>query len=144
LTNIDLQLSLLASPSHDSPPSFDVAETLLNKAELEIKLRSYPAAVATLGQVLQLKPGSYVALLNRAVSEIQLKQFQQARDDFEAMGKLLPDQPYLVEFGLADVAVAEGNKAEEIYRLKRCLDTAPEGSSEYRRATARLKALERH
>ncbi len=144
LTNIDLQLKLLASPSHDAPPNFDVAETLLNKAEMEIKLRSYAAAVATLGQVLQIQPASYVAFLNRAISEIQLKQFQEARDDFKAMGKLLPDQPYLVEFGLADVALAEGNKAEEIYHLKHCLDTAPERSSEYRRATNRLKALERH
>jgi tetratricopeptide (TPR) repeat protein len=144
LTNIDLQLKLLASPSHDAPPNFDVAETLLNKAEMEIKLRSYAAAVSTLGQVLQLQPNSYIALLNRGVTEIQLKRFQAARDDFKTMGKLLPEQTYLAEFGLADVAAAEGNKAEEIYHLKGCLDNAPEGSSEYRRATNRLAVLERH
>jgi tetratricopeptide (TPR) repeat protein len=144
LTNIDLQLNLLASPRHDAAPTFDVAQTLLNKAEMEIKLRSYAAAVSTLSQFLQLQPNSYIALLNRAVSEIQLKRFQAARDDFKAMGKLLPEQSYLVEYGLADVAAAEKNEAEEINHLKRCVRSAPEESSEYRRATNRLAALERH
>jgi tRNA A-37 threonylcarbamoyl transferase component Bud32 len=60
------------------------------------------------------------------------------------MGKLLPDQRYLVEYGLADVAAAEKDKDEEIYRLKRCLRSAPEESSEYHRATNRLSVLERH
>jgi tetratricopeptide (TPR) repeat protein len=144
LANIDLQLKLLASPSHDAAPTFDVAETLLNKAELEIKLRSYAAAVSTLSQFLQLQPKSSTALLNRAVSEIQIKRFQEARDDFKAMGKLLPGQSYLVEYGLADVAAAETNEAEEIDHLKRCVRSAPEESSEYRRATNRLAVLKRH
>jgi tetratricopeptide (TPR) repeat protein len=144
LTNIDLQLKLLASSKRDAPPKFDVAETLLNKAEIQIKLRSYADAINTLGQVLQLQPSSYLALLNRAVSEIQLKQFQAARDDFKAMGKLLPDQEYLAEFGLADVAAAEKNDSEQIDHLKRCVRSAPQESSEYRRATNRLAALMRH
>jgi tetratricopeptide (TPR) repeat protein len=144
LANIDLQLKLLASPSHDATPTFDVAETLLNKAEMEIKLRAYAAAVSTLTQFLQLQPKSYIALLNRAVSEIQIKQFQAARDDFKALGKVLPDQSYLAEYGLADVAAAEKNQAEEIDHLKQVVRSAPEQTSEYRRATNRLAVLERH
>jgi len=144
LTNIDLQLKLLASPNHDAPPAFNVAEMLLKKAEIEIKLRSYAPAVTTLSQYLQLQPGSYVALLNRAVAEIQLQRFKEAKDDFKTMGKFLPDQKYLVEYGLADVAAAEKDKAEEMDHLKRCIRSAPEESSEYRRATNRLSVLERH
>jgi tetratricopeptide (TPR) repeat protein len=144
LTNIDLQLKLLASQSHDAAPTFDVADTLFKKSEIEIKLRSYTAAVSTLSQLLQLQPKNYRALLNRAVSEIQIKQFQAAKDDFTEMGKVLPDQSYLAEYGLADVAAAEGDKAEEVNRLKRCVSSAPEETSEYRRATNRLHNLERH
>jgi tetratricopeptide (TPR) repeat protein len=141
LTNVDLQLKLLNSPSHDS---LDVPDTLLRKAELEVLLQSYNAAIATLSQILEIQPKNYSALLNRAVSEIQLKDFKAATDDFKAMGKLLPHQPYLVEFGLADVAAAEKNKAEEIAHLKRCIHSAPEDSSEYQRATNRLHELEAH
>jgi len=141
LTNIDLQLKLLASPNHDS---LDVPETLVKKAELETLLHSYDAAVSTLGRILQIQPKNYTALLNRALTEIQLKQFQAAKDDFREMGKVLPQQSYLAEYGLAVVANAEKNKDEEIDHLKRCVHAAPEESSEYQRATNRLAALEAH
>ena len=141
LTNINLQLKLLASPNHDAQ---DVPETLVKKAELETMLHSYDAAISTLGQILQIQPKNYTALLNRALTEIQLKQFQAAKDDFREMGKVLPHQSYLAEYGLAEVASAEKNKAEEIDHLKRCVRSAPEDSSEYQRATNRLAALEGH
>jgi tetratricopeptide (TPR) repeat protein len=141
LTNIDLELELLASSNQGS---LDVPEALLKKAELEIEVRSYGAAVSTLGRILEIQPKNYTALLNRAVCEIQLKQFQAARDDFKEMGKILPHQAYLVEFGLAEVAAAEKNKAEEIDHLKRVIHSAPEESSEYQRATNRVNALEGH
>jgi thioredoxin-like negative regulator of GroEL len=142
LTNIALQLKLVESSSHDTAPTFDVPEVLLKKAELEMRLRSYPAAVATFGQVLQQQPKNYNALLNRAESEIQLKQFQAARDDFKDLGRLLFRQPYVAEFGLAELAAAQTNKAEEMDHLKRGLKSAPKESSDYRQATKRLDALE--
>jgi tetratricopeptide (TPR) repeat protein len=141
LTNIDLQLKLQASPNHDA---IDVPETLLKKAELETVINSFPAAITTLSQVLQIQPRNYTALLNRAMSEIQLKQFQAAIDDFKALGKILPQQSYLAEYGLADVAAAEKKQDEEIDHLKRCIRSAPEESSEYQRATNRLSKLEGH
>src|SRR5208283_3528522 len=104
---------------------FDPTETLLKKAELEMTLRSFPAAIATLSQVLQIQPKSYTALLNRALAEIQVKQFLAAKDDLKAMGILLPDQAYLAEFYLADVAAAENNKSDEMDHLERCLRFAP-------------------
>jgi len=138
LTIIDRQLKLMQSPGHDS---LDVPEVLLKKAELEVLVHSYEGAIATLDQVLLIQPKNYSALLNRAVCKIQLKQYQAARDDFRTMGKALPKQPYLAEFGLADVAAAEKNKGDEIDHLKRCLRSAPEDSSEYQRATNRLTEL---
>jgi tetratricopeptide (TPR) repeat protein len=141
LTNIDLQLKLLASPNHDA---LDVPDTLLKKAELEIVVHSFKAAIATLGRVLQIQPKNYTALLNRALSEIQIKDFQAAKDDFKAMGKLLPHQSYLADYGLAEVAAAEKNKAEEMDFLKRCIHSAPEESSEFQSATNRLHELESH
>jgi tetratricopeptide (TPR) repeat protein len=141
LVNTDLQLKLLASSSRDAISSSDVPETLLKKAELEMRLRSYSAAVATLGQVLELQPANYTALLNRAVAQVELKQFQAAKDDYKALRKLLPDHTYIVDFGLADLAAAEKDTAEEIKWLKRCVNSAPEDTTEFRRASQRLERL---
>jgi tetratricopeptide (TPR) repeat protein len=142
LANIDLQLQLLKSDRRDTVPMFDVPDALFKKAEVEIELNSHAAAVATLSQLLQLQPKNYTAVLNRALSEIQIKQFKAATADFKELGKLLPEEPFVVEFGLAGVANAERNKAEEIDHLKRCIKTAPEMTSEYQKATNRLHALE--
>jgi tetratricopeptide (TPR) repeat protein len=144
LTNIDLQLQLLKSDRRDAVPMFDMPETLLQKAQLELSLNSQAAAVDTLSQLLQLQPKNQTALLNRALSEIQIKQFKAAKADFKELGKLMPDEPYVAEFGLAAVANAEKDKAEEMDHLKRCIRTAPDSSSEYQRATNRLDKLEHH
>jgi tetratricopeptide (TPR) repeat protein len=143
LANINVKLKLLASSSRETLSS-DVAETLLKKAELEMRLRSDNAAVATLGQVLEIQPANYTALLNRAVAEVQLKQFQAAKDDYKALRKLLSDRTFIADFGLADVAAAEGNTAEEIKWLKRCVNSAPEDTLEYQRARQQLDKLNGH
>jgi tetratricopeptide (TPR) repeat protein len=144
LLNINLQLQLLDSDKRDTVPMFEVPDALIQKAQVQLALNRQADAVATLGQVLQIQPKNCVALYNRAVSEVQLKQFKAAKADYREMEKLLPDEPYVAEFGLAGVANAEGNKDEEIYHLKRCIKTAPEPTSEYQRATNRLERLKHH
>jgi tetratricopeptide (TPR) repeat protein len=144
LSNIALQLQLLSSDRRDTLPTFGVPDTLMEKAKVELALNSYAAAVSTFSEILQLQPKSSTALLNRALSEVEIKQFKAAKADFKELLKLLPDQSYIAEFGLAGVAAAEKDKDEEIYRLKRCIKTAPEMSSEYQRATNRLDKLEHH
>jgi predicted Zn-dependent protease len=142
LTNINLQLLLLASSSRDTAATFDVPDSLLKKAELETMLKSYGAAAATLGHLLQLQPDNYTALLNRALAEVQIKEFQAAKDDYKKFRKLLPRQSYLADLGLADVAALQENTAEEIELLKRCVKSAPRESGEYRMAAQRLAKLQ--
>jgi tetratricopeptide (TPR) repeat protein len=144
LSNISLQLRLLESDKHDTVPTFSVTDALLQKAQVEVALNSFAAAVATLSQVLQIQPKNSTALYNRALSEVQIKQFKAAKADYKELGKLLPDQPYIAEFGLAGVANAEGNKDDELYHLKRCIKLAPELSNEYLRATNLLEKLQHH
>ena len=144
LSNIALQLRLLESDKHDTVPTFSVPDALLKKAQVELALNSVTSAVATLSQVLQIQPKNSTALYNRALSEVQIKQFKAAKADYKELGKLLPEQPYLAEFGLAGVANAEGNKDEELYHLKQCIKLAPESSNEYLRATNLLEKLQHH
>jgi tetratricopeptide (TPR) repeat protein len=144
LTNINLQLQVLSSPSHDTIAMFNVPDSLLKKAEMQTMLQSYDAAAATLDELLQLEPDNYVALINRAVAEVKLKQFQTAKDDYHKLRKLLAGQSYVADLGLADVAAAETNKAEEIAQLKRCVKSAPSDSGAYIIATQRLAKLQGH
>jgi tetratricopeptide (TPR) repeat protein len=142
LTYVGLQLQLLKSDRLDTVPAYEIPDALLQKAEVEISLDSYDSAVATLTQVMQLQPKNYTALVNRALCEIHIKRYKAARDDFRDLGKLLPEHHYLVEFGLAGVAAAQTNNAEEIAHLKLVIETAPEGTGEYQKATNRLNMLE--
>ena len=60
------------------------------------------------------------------------------------MRKLLPRQPYVADFGLAEIAAREKNPAAEIRWLKRYLDFAPDDLPEYQQAKQRLRKLESH
>jgi len=142
LTNINLELQMLAAPSQGVSPSPGVAEALFRKADVEIMLESYAEAAATLSQVLQQQPDNHLALLNRAAAEIQMRQFQAARDDYKELRKRMPGQTYVIDFGLANVAAAEKNTAEEMAQLERCVKSAPEDSGAYHIASQRLAKLQ--
>jgi tetratricopeptide (TPR) repeat protein len=142
LTNINLQLQMLSSPSRDVSADLRLPDCLLRKAEIQTRLQSYDTAAATLTKVLQLQPDNYLALLNRAAAEIQIKQFQAAKDDYKKLGKMSASQPFMADLGLADVAAAEKDVPEEIARLRRCVQSAPEDSGIYQIARQRLAKLQ--
>jgi tetratricopeptide (TPR) repeat protein len=135
-------LELLRASNAPESASDDVPDILLKKAEVQMMLKSYEAAIATLDQCLQLRPFNPTALLNRAVAEVQLKKTQEAKNDYKALRKLLPNQTYVSDYGLADMAAAEKNSVEEIRCLKRYLKTAPNDTPEYSLVQQRLQRLE--
>ncbi|MGP8236128.1 MAG: protein O-mannosyl-transferase family, partial [Limisphaerales bacterium] len=144
LTNLDLQLDRL-SAGNDSPAAEPaLLETLMKKAQLQVQLKSYDGAIATMNRFLQLEPSHPSALLIRAVAEVQLKQTQAAKNDYNALRQLIPDQTYLADFGLADVAAAEKDSAAEIRYLRSYLASAPQDNAGYNQVKQRLQKLERH
>jgi tetratricopeptide (TPR) repeat protein len=144
LTNLDRHLQLLSSDNMSDAQTYARAEVLLKKAELQMMLRDFTGAVATLNQILQLQPSNSTALLNRSIAEVQLKQMETAKEDLKALRKLMPDQPYIADYGLADIATEEKNTADEIRYLRSYLKTAPDDNSEYLQVTHRLAKLEGH
>jgi tetratricopeptide (TPR) repeat protein len=142
LTNLNLDLELLRAPNAPESAADDMLEALLKKAEVQMMLRSYDGSIATLDQFLQLRPSNPTALLNHAVAEAQLRKFQEAKNDYKALRKLLPRETYVSDYGLADIAAAEGDKAEEIRRLRRYLQAAPDDTAEYVHVKQRLQKLE--
>ena len=142
LSYIDQQLKLLAPASAKSFGPNSVPDTLLKKAEVQMMLKSFQPAIATLNQIMELQPGNGTALLNRAIAEIQINQFQAAKNDYKALRKLMPRQSYVVDYGLAEIAAREKRPAEEIRCLKRYLASAPDDLPEYQRVKQQLRKLE--
>jgi tetratricopeptide (TPR) repeat protein len=142
LSYYDQQLQLLAQPSQSSVQRTSIPETMLKKAEVEMMLKSYPASIATLNQTLSLEPNNPTALLNRAIAETQVNQLEPAKNDYKELRKLMPNQRYVADYGLADLAAKEKNVPEEIRFLKRYLDSAPDDSPDYQQVEQRLKKLE--
>ncbi len=141
VSNIDRQLQLISASGRDDTGRL-VFESLVKKAEIQLQLHAHTNAIATLNQALDLQPRDYNALVDRALAEIEVKQYDPARADFDEVGKILPQAPYIREFGLASVAEAENKKGEAIEHLKRGIKTVPEEGADYRVATNRLAHLE--
>jgi tetratricopeptide (TPR) repeat protein len=142
LTNFDMQIKLLSAPGRSADDG-TLAPTLLKKAQMQVMLGQLSAAVATLSTILKMQPDNTTALLNRAVAEGQLKRIAAAKADYAALAHLEPQQRYLIDYHLADVAALETNVTEEIRFLRRYLSAAPDESPEYSSVQKRLETLER-
>jgi tetratricopeptide (TPR) repeat protein len=143
LTYLNQELQSLMLASHGSTEPYGVAETLLKKAEVEMMLKSFDSGIATLTKVIDRQPNNPTAFLNRAIAEVQVNKTQAAKADYEKLRKLMPQQQmYVIDYGLADIAAREKDRAEEIRCLKHYLADAPETSAEYRQVKQRLKKLE--
>ena len=142
LSYLDQELHLLSQLSEKNVGANSVPDALLKKAEVQMMLKSFQQAIATLGQILDLQQGNATALLNRAIAEIQLGQFQAAKDDYKTLRRIMPNQTYVVDYGLAEIAARQKHPAEEIRSLKRYLSSAPDDATEYQSSRLRLRKLE--
>ena len=144
LTNLDAALQIDQAPSAPESAIEEVPQLLLKKAELQMMLKSYDQAIQTLDHFLELRHANPTALLNRAVAEVQLKKFPEAKKDYQSLRKLLSGEGYIADLGLADVASAEKDAPEEIRRLKLYLKSAPDDTEEFGYVKKRLQKLEGH
>ncbi|MGP8199817.1 MAG: tetratricopeptide repeat protein [Limisphaerales bacterium] len=142
LSYLEQELQILSQLSQKIVSPNTVPDTMMKKAEVQMMLKSFQAAIATLGQIMDLQQGNATAVLNRAIAEIQLGQFQAAKDDYKTLRKLLPNQTYVVDYGLAEIAARQKHPSEEIRSLKRYLSSAPDDAPEYQSARQRLRKLE--
>jgi tetratricopeptide (TPR) repeat protein len=144
LANLDQEVKLIRGGHHSGEGDAGLAPPLLKKAEMEVLLGSLGQAITTLNEILKIQPDNATALLNRALAEVQLKQIKAAKDDYNALGQLMPQQLYVVDLHMADIASLEKNIPEEIRCLKGYLSAAPEETTEYASVRKRLQTLESH
>jgi tetratricopeptide (TPR) repeat protein len=120
----------------------DSAGVLLIKSELLMQLGSYDQAIATLNRLLQAHPGHTSGLMNRAIAHLLTKKYADAKRDYEMLQKLLPQQPYAIYYGLAEIAFQQHDNKTAIKNFRLYLKHGPVGTPEYKQVTERLRRLE--
>jgi tetratricopeptide (TPR) repeat protein len=135
LEMIDKQLKL-------SP---DNLNALLNKGYVCLHLSAYEDAIPPLNRILTLDTNSLsefhrTALLNRAIAQLRLSHWDEAKRDYEALQKIQPSDTRIF-YGLGEVAyqTRDTNSALRNYNLY--LANAPKGSLEARHVADRVKEL---
>ena len=138
LTALDEQLELLTARTAGAR---EISSVNRRRAEMQMALHDYPAAIVTLTEVLNQNPRESVPLLGRAFSELQIGRLDAAKSDYQALEKMLPGPSPAVYYGLAQVAQKQNEKAAEILYCKLYIQHAATNTLEFTNATRRLRAL---
>lgn len=135
LTNIDLVLK-----TYPNEPF-----ALFLKSFALMQMKSYDRAIEPLTQLLN-EPArtnnvnSVVVQLNRAISYYKVGNYDAAKADYQAVGRVMP-KAYQVYYGLAEIAYHEKDKPAAIKNYELYLTNAPADTEEAKLVTTRLKEL---
>ena len=144
LTALDEQLELLNAPINFTPKQLEIPPVNLERAEMQMMLKDYQAAINTLTAMLRQDPENKVLLLNRAISELQLNQLDAAKRDYETLEKMVPEPSHMIYYGLAQIAQKKNDKPAEIRYDKLYLQYAPTNTLEFTNMTQQLRKLGGH
>ena len=111
------------------------------KSVAQMRAGNFADAVITLTEALAKNPDNLIALQNRAISYLQLKQLDESLADYRALDESTPDEHPAIHYGLAEVARPQGRKDEAIARFEAYLKIAASGTVEYDKVTQLLAEL---
>lgn len=132
LTNLDVVLK-----SYPNDPS-----ALFLKSFALMQMKSYDRAIGPLTQILNqpTQTNNFVAQLNRAIAYFQIGNYDAAKTDYEAVGRVAP-RAFQVYYGLGEIAYHEKDKPTAIKNYELYLTNAPANTEESKTVNARLKEL---
>lgn len=113
---------------------------LLNKAAINIHLKSYEQAIPPLNKVLAAQPENTAALMNRGIANLQSGRLEAAQQDYEALQKLLPNY-HAVYFGLGEIALRRNDKPTALRNFEIYLKFGQAGSAEYQLVQQKVQQL---
>ncbi len=143
LAALDDQLQLLVNdPMKFTASARDIPSINLSRVEMQMMLKDYPAAIRTSAAMVRQEPDNPVPLLNRAISELQNRQFDDAKKDYLAVEKMVPAPSHLIYYGLAQVAQQQKDQPAEIRYEQLYLKYAPTNTLEFSNVNQRLRQLE--
>lgn len=119
------------------------ASALFNHANLLFYTGDYNGAIAGFTKVLALAPQNHAALLNRAMSHVQAKHWDEAKRDYRELLDKYTSTDFRVFYGLGEVAYQQQDwpAAEDYY--KQYLRYAPPQSEESKAVRARLEEVKK-
>jgi tetratricopeptide (TPR) repeat protein len=135
LTSIDEEIKLLSARSSNDQ---EISNLNLRKAEIQMAMKDYEAAITTLTAMVHLAPVKSVSLLNRAISELQINRLDAAKKDYQDLEKLTPAPSQVVYYGLVQVAQKQNDRLTAIHYAKLFLKYASPGSPEFASITQQL------
>jgi tetratricopeptide (TPR) repeat protein len=135
LTSIDEEIQLLSARSSNDQ---EISNLNLRKAEIQMAMKDYEAAITTLTAMVHLAPVKSVSLLNRAISELQINRLDAAKKDYQDLEKLTPAPSQVVYYGLVQVAQKQNDRLTAIHYAKLFLKYASPGSPEFASITQQL------
>ncbi len=141
LTALDEHLQLLTGPTANLQ---EVSLVNLRRAEMQMAIKDYEAAIITWTAMVQRDPANPAPLLNRAVSELQVNRLDAARNDFQAVEKMMPEPSPAVYYGLGQVARKQNDKTAELRYDRLYLRYAPHDTLEFTNLTQQVRKLEGH
>ncbi len=141
LTAVDDLLRIIKAVGKNG--SGEESDALLKRAQLQLELTDYDGCVLTLGTLLQRQPDSPVALMTRAIAQLQSKKYAGARRDYQSALKIVPAQAAAIYYGLAEIAYQEKDKKTAIKHYRQFLKLIPATAPEYKQASDRLTELTR-
>ncbi len=123
----------------------DNLNALLNKGYIGLRLAAYETAIPPLTRVLTLDTNSNselhrTALLNRAIAQLRLSHWDDAKADYETLQKATPSDTRIF-YGLGEIAYKTGDTNSALRNYDLYLASAAKGTEEAKRVTARVKEL---
>jgi predicted Zn-dependent protease len=119
-----------------------ISNVNLHRAEIQMTLKDFDAAILTLSAMARQDPKQPVPLLNRAISELEINQLDAAKSDYQAVEKMLVKPSPLVCYGLAQIAKKQNDKPAEVRYDKLFLACTPRDTPDFTNITRRLQTLE--
>ena len=117
-------LAFLNEQIRVQPTSTDLR---LRKAAVNIELGQWEYAIDEYGRVLELDPKSLAAHFFRAYAHGQLRHFDQARSDYEAVLSVVP-RHFEAQLGLAMTFRSMGKRTETLDRLNLLVEQHPDSA----------------
>ena len=99
----------------------------LRKAAVNIELGQWEYAIDEYGRVLELDPKSLAAHFFRAYAHSQLRHYDQARSDYEAIIAVVP-RHFEAQLGLAMTFRSMGKRTETLDRLNLLVEQHPDSA----------------
>ncbi|HEY0456470.1 MAG TPA: tetratricopeptide repeat protein, partial [Verrucomicrobiae bacterium] len=116
---------------------------LINYSGLKMRAQDWKSAVDACSRVLAVQPDNTFALMNRAISRLELGELENAEKDYSRLAELLPKPPYSVYYGLGEIYFKQRQKNKALQNYQKYLELAPRDSPEMKSIKEKIKLIKR-